>query len=254
MPSLGMSKLAPALSWPKYFYQGFNRQYFRKVLTLDRQNLIGYWPMWEASGSVADDLSGEGNDGAYTDVTLAEVGIGDGRSCPLFDGSASFSDIHSAGLVADFGKLEGTFAIWAKVSAAAVWEDGDGRRAVNIRVDGNNYLDIGKASANDRLAWNYKAGGTLENRVKSSISPTDWIHLALTWSDSADEVKAYYNGVQEGATMTGVGTWVGDPASTLSVIGALNTTPTTVWDGWLAHPAIWKAPLASEKILSLATV
>ncbi len=76
MPSLGMSKLAPALSWPKYFYQGFNRQYFRKVLS---HRPIAYWPLWEASGSVAFDLAGNALHGAYTGVTLGQVGVGDGR-------------------------------------------------------------------------------------------------------------------------------------------------------------------------------
>ncbi|MFV1969356.1 MAG: hypothetical protein ACC628_28375, partial [Pirellulaceae bacterium] len=58
--------------------------------------------MWEASGSISDDLSPQGNDGAYTGVTLGQPGIGDGRTCPLFDGANDYNNIYSAALNTDF--------------------------------------------------------------------------------------------------------------------------------------------------------
>ena len=50
--------------------------YSEKVLALSP---IAYWPLWEAAGAVAEDISGNGFDGAYTGVTLGQTGIGDGN-------------------------------------------------------------------------------------------------------------------------------------------------------------------------------
>ena len=48
------------------------------------------------------DISGNGFDGAYTGVTLGQDGIGDGNTCPLFDGANDFLDFYSAGFSSAF--------------------------------------------------------------------------------------------------------------------------------------------------------
>lgn len=149
MPKIGMSELAPALAWPKYFYQGFNRQYFRKVLAIDPQNLCGFWPMWEASGSVSDDLSEEDNDGAYTDVTLGQIGPGDGRSCPSFDGSTSLNNIYSAAFNSCFSGAAGSISLWVKMLNAGVWTDGNAHVFLRLKVDANNSVDLQKTAVNN---------------------------------------------------------------------------------------------------------
>jgi hypothetical protein len=63
------------------------QRYARKMLAVAPNNLIGYWPMWELAGNIAYDRGPEGNNGAYSGVTLGQPGIGDGRSCPYFDGT-----------------------------------------------------------------------------------------------------------------------------------------------------------------------
>jgi hypothetical protein len=47
--------------------------YKQRVLSVGRGNLIAYWPMDEHSGGVAVDHSPEGNNGAYTGVTLNDA-------------------------------------------------------------------------------------------------------------------------------------------------------------------------------------
>ena len=56
-------------------------------------NLVAHWPLNERSGTVAYDLSGNGNDGAITGATLGQAGIGDGLTSQGFDGATSFIDI-----------------------------------------------------------------------------------------------------------------------------------------------------------------
>ena len=103
---------------------GFVDPYITKVLGIQSGNLIGYWPMDEKGGSVANDQSPENNDGAYTGVDLANAagptGIG---LCPWWDGTNDVNDIYSAGFASDWSGNQHTISCWIKVNAAAVWED-----------------------------------------------------------------------------------------------------------------------------------
>lgn len=249
-----MSRLAPVREWPKHFYQGFNRQYFRKVLAIDRQNLIAYWPQWEGAGLVSYDLSGQANHGVYVGVTFGQDGIGDGRSCPLFDGVNDVNKIHSAGLTADFDGQEGSLSLWFKAANVAVWTDGSNDYIIKLEVAGSqDFIRIYKSSSNNQLSLRTKADGTAKNLDKTSYNPTDWVHLALTWSLSADAMKWYLDGVQTGATLTGLGTWSGDLTAGGTFIGASSAAPGSPYNGWLAHPALFTTPLTQAQITLLST-
>jgi hypothetical protein len=214
---------------------------------------IAYWPLAEPSGSVATDESGNSRNGAYTGVDLGQTGIGDGRTCPLFDGTNDYTDIYSASLASAFNKDEGTAAIWLKVAEAGVWTDATTRRLLVLQADANNRILLTKGSTNNQLVIAYTAGGTTE-QVTITASSTAWLHLAMTWSKAADEVKAYFNGTQSGSTQATLGTWSGSLASTTTLLGAISKTPTQVWNGYLAHAAIWTTPLSAAQIATLAVV
>lgn len=214
--------------------------------------LIAYWPLWESSGTVAVDVSGNGRDGAYTAVTLGQSGIGDGRTCPLFNGTSSFVNVFSASLQGAFVGGEGTLSLWMRVANAGVWTDGVQRRGIRLAVDGNNTINIGRLTTNNQFRWTYAAGAVTKSVTKSSLTTTDWMHIALTWSKSADLMVAYFNGTQEG-TNNALGTWAGSLASTLCTIGATSTAPLDVWSGTEAHVALWNNALGASTIASLAT-
>jgi hypothetical protein len=228
------------------------REYSKKVLGYGP---IAYWPMWETSGSISYDISGNGRDGVYTGVTLGQEGIGDRRTCPLFDGVNDFNDTYSASLAAAFNGAEGTIAIWAKVTNAGIWAGATFRASVTLIADGNNLVILRKdSSPPDSLEWIYIAGGTTKLRAKTGLTTTGWMHLALSWSKSDDEVIAYYDGVQEGAVMTGLGTWVGALSSGGTVLGAQSVPSSNTWDGYLAHGAVWDYPLTPAQTVDLAEV
>ncbi len=227
-------------------------EYVAKVLALSP---IGYWPLGEHGGSVAYDYVDPPNrNGAHAGVTLGQAGIGDGQTCPLYDGAAAHTNIYTATLAAAFDGNEGTLSIWGKVKESSVWADGAQRSLIRFAVDGNNYIELIKTVAANGLSFNYRAGGTTDTVFLGSISTTDWFHMALTWSASADEVKAFYNGAQTGATQTGLGVWAGTPATWGHNIGSGNTTPITPWSGYLAHGAVWDSVLTPGQIASLASV
>ncbi len=250
MPSFGMSKLAPVLLRDQFFYPHFNRQYFRKVLS---HRPIAYWPLWEASGSVAYDLAGNALHGAYTGVTLGQVGVGDGRSCPLFDGVSDFCNIYSAGLNTAWDGAEGSASIWLK-SYGDFWTTA-GAYPFNIEVDSNNRLII-YTIGDGTLLFRRAGGGTASNITSSDLETTDWLHFVFTWSEAVDdEFKAYVNGVQEGATQTGLGAYTTDPLhSDFCNIGAQSSVPVGTTEAYFAHGAVFDKVLTLPEIEALATV
>lgn len=231
----------------------FRRSYRQRVLSVAPDARIAYWPMGEPSGAVAFDTGVRFN-GAYTAVALGQPGIGDGGACPSFDGAASFANIYSAGLSAVFGSAEGSALLWMKVSGVGVWTDGTTRRMLCLQVDGNNRVRFDRVTTNNRIDLAYSAGAVTKTVSITGLSTTDWLCLALTWSKSADQMKAYMNGVQQGATQTGLGVWAGVLASTATVLGAANTTPANVWSGTLAHAALWARALSDAEVAELVRV
>lgn len=229
------------------------KNYIGKVLSIGGDSLIGYWPLWEASGTNADDRSGNDHDGEYTGVTLAdEPGIGDGRRAPLFDGANDYVDVYSAGLASAFDGSEGSIVFWAKVEVSSVWEDGSNHTPITFLVDGSNYVRIRKRTTNNTLTWEYVAGGNAKT-ITSTSSSTAWLPLGITWSASGDAVKGYLDGSEVGSESS-LGTWSGSPSSTRSVIGATSNTPAEPWQGYIAHAQLYDAALTATQISNLSRV
>ncbi len=227
--------------------------YAAKVAAIASSNLIAYWPLWEASGTVATDIGGSALNGAYTGVTLGQQGIGDGRTSPLFDGANDYCNIYSAALAAAFNGAEGTFVSWFKVANAGVWTDGAFHSICRLQADASNQIVIDKSSTNNVLRMIYTAGGTQKISTPSNSS-TGFLCVAMTWSKSADQMIPYVNGVATQAALTGLGVWAGALAATTTTLGASSTVPALVWSGYLAHFVLCNAALPQPSIAQLATV
>lgn len=230
----------------------FGADYINKVKSVERQNLIGYWPMNEPTGAVAVDHSKELNNGAYTGVTLGQPGIGDGKTCPFFDGTNDFNNIYSAAFNVDFNGREGSCLVWAKGD----WTGTALRYLIGLRHSGTNAISIIKTSISGRVDFTYIADSTTDTVALTGLTGSGWRVFALTWSLSAGsgELKAYVGGSQTGSTQTGLGTHNNTLGSTVATIGSANTTPASVWDGTLAHVPVWKTPLSAAQISNLAVV
>lgn len=231
-----------------------NMAYTNKVKALSP---IAYWPLAESSGTVTTDESGNGRNGVYKaagEPLLGQTGIGDGRTSALFDGTNDYADIFSASLAAAFVAGELTVQSWFKINAAGVWSDATDRRPLNLRADANNRLNMNKTATANQVACTYVAGGTSKGVNFTTAGPLTWVHLAMTVSKSADQLKFYVNGVQQGATQTGLGTWAGALASGVCVIGASDLVGSAEWSGNLAHVAVWGSALSAAQIATLAVV
>ncbi len=238
---------------PRHALLASKTSYYRKVLACG--GLIGYWPLWEVSGATIGECSGRGHSGTATGFDLLYPGIGDGRSCPYLDGVNDLGNVYSAGLASDFNGAEGSLMAWFKVGGAGVWTDGIQRQIVRFAVDANNRVTILKSSSNNTLSYQYIAGGVASAPLVSSFSSLAWNCTLLTWSKSADQVKAYLNGVQVDTTKTGLGVFFGTLVSSGASIGSSSgTVPGNVWSGTLAHVALWATVLTAAQIDNLAKV
>lgn len=224
--------------------------YAQKVLTIAPANLLAYWPLNEASGTQITDLSGSSRHGVYTGVDLAQSQPP--FICPLWDGVNDVGNVYSAGLAGAFNKDEGSAVLWYKVNSSGVLSDATARRLLSLRADASNVVALHRTTTNNQFTCTYSAGGTAKS-VNITNTSVAWQHVAITWSKAADQMIVYLNGTQTGATQTGLGVWAGALASTGCNIGALLSTPTQPWHGYLAHAALWSTPLSAPQILALAT-
>lgn len=228
---------------------GYTLTYIQKLVALTP---LAYYTCGEPSGATVTDSSGNGRNGTYVgSPTLGAAGIGDGGTAVTLNGSTQYGNVFSAGLAAAINGSEGTLACWFKVAAAGVWTDGASRQLVEIGNGTTNRLVLFKSNTANLLTAFYRAGSVTKS-VNIGSSSTAWVHLAMTWSAAADQMIAYINGVQSGATQTALGVWGAVP--TTALLGAFTAAPSNVWNGSLAHVVAYPTPLSAANILNLATV
>lgn len=190
-----------------------------------------YFPMDEASGTVSQNLAvynaQNTYDGAYTNVTLAATGKGDGKTAASFVAASAGRMIVSTTNVdthllpnLDFDEV--SISVWVKMDAA-MWIDGVVRGIVrlgNTTAAGQGMFRIQKTTAN--VLEFYASNGTTSKTVTHTTTTTDWMHLVLTYNRTAGEMKAYVNGAQVGTTQTSLG--AGGATSLSSVFRVGSTT------------------------------
>jgi hypothetical protein len=184
-------------------------------------------------------------DGTHTNVTVGQPGNGRGvRYVADYNpASPSHTDIYSAALNTALDRTKGTINIWARVANAGVWTDGAERDIIKLEADGNNQFIINKQVANNQLRAIIIFGGTVKQQLITT-STLDLFQLGMTWDTTADEFKVYFNAVQQGGTLSGLGTWVGDLLNTRSIIGARDTVATFPWSGDIAYVSLYDEALS----------
>ena len=192
------------------------------------------------------------------DTVVATVGVptnfGSLGLSVVDDGATSYSDIHSAETNSKFNPAAGFVNIWAKVRAASVWTDGITRDIAILEVDTENRVYLRQDNANNALEYFYEANNVLKRTIQTGVSTVDWFMMTITWDIDAGatgEVRTYFNGAQEGATLTNLGTWIGNLGSTTTIIGALSTTPVNVWDGARTRFMLGYEAITPAQVLSL---
>jgi len=220
----------------------FSPTYIKRIRGFFGTSLAAYWPKSEASGSVAYDQSGNGRNGAYTGVDLANI-MGPAKTktrAPYFDGANDVCNVYSASLVTGFPYHAGSFFIWLKVLNVGVWTDALFRRGIYFaQHTTNNYVSLHKTSTNNQFIIQRSANAISDYVTIAGLTTVDWFLVGITFSEAADQLIAYLNGAQTGATQTGLGVWsVENLNSTACCIGSESTAHLQTWNGWAAHSFI----------------
>jgi len=224
--------------------------YSDAVLAVDPSHLIALWKLNEIGGTTAADSSGNGYSGTYNAPTLNATTFTDGSPAPSFDGINDYVDVYSSGLASAFSASEGTFFAWVKVASSGTWSDASTRYVLRFQASSSNFVYLAKTTTANRLQAAYGAGGTTKS-VNTAYSGTGWFSYAITWSKSADQVKVYLNGSQDGSTQTGLGTFSGSLGSANAVIGAQSTGAGSPWSGNLSYVMLFSTALSSGNISTL---
>lgn len=187
--------------------------------------------------------------GDHTGVTVGQP-IGPG---PLLAGSYDNIDDYTNLLSAELNSMltpntSGQVEIYAQVSGVGVWTDNNLLVLLNLEADVNNYFRMSKNTSNE-LQWDVMADGTLES-VVLAVTPLTPFLMTLKWNVPGVGMRAFYNGALTGSAHAIAGTFVGN--LTTAVIGALNTTPTNVWDGLAALVSDYRAEASDAETKRLA--
>lgn len=227
--------------------------YADKIVNTFGANILSYLTLSDASGTKAQDYYTTDNDGSYssTGITLGETGIGDGLTSTKFT-AGGVVDWYG-GIRDVFNGSEGTFNVWAKVADANFWTDGANHDLIHMRYDASNYIRVAKTTTNNRLEYNYMAGGTREQYRLEGTSTTDWMMVTITWSKSNERVLCYLNGAKK-STLTGLGTWTGSLDQSFATVGAYSSSGSYSWNGWLAHALLLDREATEPEVSSLYSI
>lgn len=231
--------------------------YDQRLMAVQPSNLIGYWPMDEASGTAAVDKSAVSGNGTYTGCTVGQVSSDAVATitCPYFDGNNDFMQFHSANFASEWNGNLYTLAGWAKMYSSTEWTDGAAHNIVVVYVDASNVIQLFKSATNNQLRMVRVAGGTNKTDNEAGLTYTTWFHWAMVCDQANDIFKTYINAV-EISSLTGNGSWAGALSSNYQLLGAsiaIEAIAANEWKGWQARFAVWKNILTQPEIAILAT-
>lgn len=234
---------------------GLNTPIGARILATQPSNLIAYWPLGEITGTTADDVSSTNADGAYAGTfTLNQDGIGDGsRSVLLAGGRVDLTAVMTALNTAMGDKSKGTLLAWVKVANVGVWTDATIRGIVHMGADASNRVFINKNNTSNELAFSHRAGATVRT-ITTTISASNVFSVGLTWDKLADECKAFVNGLQVGATQTGLGIFAGVLSNGFTAIGDSSSLGSQPFSGNESHVGAWNLALTPAEMLRVGVV
>ena len=105
-------------------------------------------------------------------------------------------------------------------SEADNWTDAADSKQVTFRHEPSGPSYIIAEAGDARQRWYWSGQGALESVEKTTFSPTTWQTWAQYVSIANDEMRAYINGAQEGATQTGLTAWLAGLALQNAAIGS----------------------------------
>lgn len=236
--------------------------YANRVKAIAPASLIGYWPLDDASGTTARDLSGIGQSAAYagSGVTYGATGPA-GANAVTMSGTDTYVNITTTTNTFDTLWSGDTFSMvaWGKVDGSSRWTDVTTYRYLShVRATDATYYAVmaGRSTTNHQIEWRRRVGGPIVSitHTFSPAGPTDWFCMGMTCNAALPELRAYLwdstGGWRKISTSTSANltTWAGNaPVEGTTVLGAGSLT-LQEWIGGLAGCAFWNATLTDEQM------
>ncbi len=167
--------------------------------------LVAYWPLDEATGTAAVDMSGNGNNATVSSGAI--WGSGRRGNAIDFNTPASSPNLSVASASSlNFGTGSFTISMWGKYrdfTYPKSWMMI--KKSGTCYVAGNPGWDVGHSFSSDGIYICYSDGTNLlqnynlsfDSGYRPSEIGTKWTHLVLVFDKSANRVKAYVNGVKQ---------------------------------------------------------
>lgn len=206
-------------------------------------DLVAYYTFEEVSGDLINQLNGLYN-GTVTGATQGVQGIiANGYD---FDGSTDLVDIQNHDSLAPVNNSVGTFSGWLRPD---FYSNATGTRYAVAGADSEAFLILfDEPGANNDFSIHL--GGTKVISLPIStirwFDPDQWVHMALTWNDTSNNVTFWINGTVIASNITAF----------------INTTVTNLdlgdqrglgrfFDGSMDEFAFWNRQLSDAEIVSL---
>jgi len=133
-----------------------------------------------------------------------------------------------------------------------VWTDGIERLALQLRSTGGSLVNFSKQTAANRFQYSIVMGGVSQTSF-ITFNSTNFFMPCITWSKTNDRIRRYMNGVQQGANITGIGTFAPPLASNNTVVMAGDLAATNFrWLDLVCYVGIFNRELTAAEILRIA--
>lgn len=209
---------------------GQGQTYSQKILSTF-SGVYALYPLNETGVTTTALEIVNGYNGTLNGPTLGAI-AGPGASmgnAAFYDSLVDYCQLPAASLDGPFDPNLGTILIWGRVFNSGVWTDGATRYILSLGVDNSNRLRIQKDTTNNSISFTFFAGGVVAAR-SITISSTAWNCFGLTWNKTSNRIRAYLNGVQQGADLAYTGTWAGTLADAYCRICTLSGA--VYWHGY----------------------
>ncbi len=202
------------------------------------EGLLGHWPFEDATGNVARDASGHGNDGVF----LHDPARQDGRKgkAAALDGT-NFLEV--SGLSGKKFPASGTLAFWVKGDFASQ----EFTELFDRYERSRPHLFLRGMRSPHGLQVVFQQNSYLFDRV-SPIAEGEWNHIAVTWDTAAKQGALYLNGALSYSAPISDAAWV--PSGQFFRIGGMGYSA-TAFRGVVDDVRLYGAPLRPEAIRDL---
>lgn len=224
--------------------------YDAKVLAL---NPLCYLELTEKSGAVAADSTPNEYDNTISGANwlYQQGGIGDGKPSMSSQGLASHDIDAPAAMDAIINAVgvqlnEGSWAAWLYAEEAD-YLTGNNGFLFELDETGPEVIYLRLIAGGSNFGLLRRDGSATQNAFHDNGGALGWFHIGGTWSLSNDRVRLYYDGIQQGADVTGLSS-SGSVHMSMFGRGALDS-----WPGRIAKIAYWGSEVVPSTMLSLAT-